>query len=156
MTGTMVCLFATVTALFVGRSAAVAGRRPQNIILFGWNGALRHHVDECLSRGEPLRGKLRDNPLNRKRFPHVFELRYVVDCRPMNYNRYGSYSSKGYVGPTAFAAIGPGSDGAGLRRRRAKPSRYSTLRRRVPRTRGGHVCATMSTGTYAGVTWLRG
>jgi hypothetical protein len=34
MTGTMVCLFATVTALFVGRSAAVAGRRPQNIILF--------------------------------------------------------------------------------------------------------------------------
>lgn len=41
-------------ALFVpvawARGADVA--KPRNIILFGWDGAQRNHVHECLERGE--------------------------------------------------------------------------------------------------------
>lgn len=32
--------------------AALAADRPQNIILFGWDGAQRNHVNECLSRNQ--------------------------------------------------------------------------------------------------------
>ena len=32
--------------------AVLAADRPQNIILFGWDGAQREHVEQCLARGE--------------------------------------------------------------------------------------------------------
>ena len=47
-------VFVLVTlALMIAPSAATAAEnRPRNIILFGWDGAQRDHVNECLSRNE--------------------------------------------------------------------------------------------------------
>lgn len=39
-------------AAFVPSMAGAAKEKPQNIILFGWDGAQRDHVNECLSRNE--------------------------------------------------------------------------------------------------------
>ena len=40
-----------------------ASDRPQNIILFGWDGAQREHVQQCLERGElPTLAKLAITP----------------------------------------------------------------------------------------------
>ena len=46
----LVCALAVVACLLSPGSAAV--ERPRNVILIGWDGAQRDHVDECLGRGE--------------------------------------------------------------------------------------------------------
>ena len=50
------CLFWLLIGLVVGLRgpaiAAEAGKAPRNIVLFGWDGAQRDHVNECLARGE--------------------------------------------------------------------------------------------------------
>jgi len=33
-------------------SVVVAEQAPKNIVLFGWDGAQRNHLNECLARGE--------------------------------------------------------------------------------------------------------
>jgi hypothetical protein len=56
-------VFALVTlALMIAPSATTAAEnRPRNVILFGWDGAQRDHVNECLSRKElPTLQKLID------------------------------------------------------------------------------------------------
>ena len=47
-------VFVLVTlALMIAPSATIAAEnRPRNVILFGWDGAQRDHVNECLSRNE--------------------------------------------------------------------------------------------------------
>ncbi|UCG57160.1 MAG: alkaline phosphatase family protein [Phycisphaerales bacterium] len=48
-----VVLWSIVIGLMASASgAALAVNQPQNIILFGWDGAQRNHVNECLARGE--------------------------------------------------------------------------------------------------------
>ena len=48
----IVLVLAVLCLVAVAPSAVVAVDRPQNIILFGWDGAQRNHVNECLGRRE--------------------------------------------------------------------------------------------------------
>lgn len=52
MTCRLFWLFSAVVVLCVGSSISVAAQPPKNVILFGWDGAQRNHVNECLARGE--------------------------------------------------------------------------------------------------------
>jgi len=56
------CLTWLLTVLAVAATVpAAAADRPPNVILFGWDGAQRDHVNECLARGElPVLKKLAD------------------------------------------------------------------------------------------------
>ena len=45
-------LWVIVALMVLAGPATAAVNRPQNIILFGWDGAQRDHVSECLGRGE--------------------------------------------------------------------------------------------------------
>jgi predicted AlkP superfamily phosphohydrolase/phosphomutase len=45
-------LIGLVVALGTPAVAAEEGKAPRNVILFGWDGAQRDHVNECLARGE--------------------------------------------------------------------------------------------------------
>jgi len=46
-------------AVVMAMPAVAADKAPQNVILFGWDGAQRNHVNECLQRGElPVLKKL--------------------------------------------------------------------------------------------------
>jgi predicted AlkP superfamily phosphohydrolase/phosphomutase len=52
-------LIGLVAALAAPAVAAEDGKAPRNVILFGWDGAQRDHVNECLARGElPVLKKL--------------------------------------------------------------------------------------------------
>jgi hypothetical protein len=48
----IVFVLAILFLVSVAPPTAAAVDRPQNIILFGWDGAQRNHVNECLGRGE--------------------------------------------------------------------------------------------------------
>jgi len=52
MSRKVIYLLLVVCVLALGRSAVAAVEKPQNIILFGWDGAQRDHVNEALARGE--------------------------------------------------------------------------------------------------------
>jgi hypothetical protein len=45
-------LWVIVALIVLAAPSAPGAERPQNVILFGWDGAQRNHVNECLSRGE--------------------------------------------------------------------------------------------------------
>lgn len=47
-----VLVFAILGLMIATPAADAAKEKPQNIILFGWDGAQRDHVNECLSRNE--------------------------------------------------------------------------------------------------------
>jgi len=51
MSKRIVCLL-LIGSLFIAIGRATAVERPQNVILFGWDGAQRDHVNEALARGE--------------------------------------------------------------------------------------------------------
>jgi len=48
----LVPLLAILGVVVVGSPTILALDRPQNVILFGWDGAQRDHVNECLDRNE--------------------------------------------------------------------------------------------------------
>src|SRR4030042_106109 len=52
MSRKVIYLLLVVCVLAFGRPVVAAGDKPQNIILFGWDGAQRDHVNEALARGE--------------------------------------------------------------------------------------------------------
>jgi hypothetical protein len=51
MSKRIVCLL-LIVSLFIAVRPATAVEKPQNVILFGWDGAQRDHVNEALARGE--------------------------------------------------------------------------------------------------------
>ncbi|MGD8501491.1 MAG: hypothetical protein PVJ86_12635, partial [Phycisphaerales bacterium] len=52
MSKTAVLILAILSLMPVVPPAMAVVDQPQNIILFGWDGAQRDHVNECLSRKE--------------------------------------------------------------------------------------------------------
>ncbi|OHB76684.1 MAG: hypothetical protein A2Z25_13850 [Planctomycetes bacterium RBG_16_55_9] len=50
--GLLAVLISILMSIGIGSPAVVAADRPQNVILFGWDGAQRAHVNECLARNE--------------------------------------------------------------------------------------------------------
>ncbi len=52
MLNKIVFVLVTLALMIAPSSATAAENRPRNIILFGWDGAQRDHVNECLSRNE--------------------------------------------------------------------------------------------------------
>ena len=48
----LLVLLSILVVMVVAPPALLAAERPQNVILFGWDGAQRDHVNECLARGE--------------------------------------------------------------------------------------------------------
>lgn len=54
---------------------------------------------------ESFNSRFRDELLNRELYLSIDELRYVADCRRMDYNHYRQHSSLDYIAPAAFTAI---------------------------------------------------
>ncbi len=52
MLNKIIFVLVTLALMIAPSSATAAENRPRNIILFGWDGAQRDHVNECLSRNE--------------------------------------------------------------------------------------------------------